>query len=248
MARRGMQQEGKNQMTRNLKVLGLALCAVMAMSAVAASAASAHNFTSTSANGKTILTAQGTGAIFGVKSGILEVKCTAENFNGTVTGNSVEQVTVHPEYGGCNAAPLGASPVDTTGCDYVLRSNTTTSPDTSGGTKTDAPVDLECTAGSSILVTAPGCTITIGAQSGLHGVGYVNEGNKVKVLSTVDNIKYTTPGGFICSLAGLKKEGTDGFLTGTAVVTGYVDNQVGATAPHQFSFPNEGAEVNLGVE
>jgi len=224
-------------MTRNLKVLGLALLAVFAMSAVAVSSASAHKLSIAGGAANVDITATGTGAVFGVKSGALEVKCKKEAFSSTTVANSATTITIAPKYEECTAAPFGASPVDVNGCTFVLHGNTTSSPGTTAGTtKTDMPADLVCPANQSITITAPGCTIHVDPQINLHGVGFTNGGSgttaDINVVSTVDNIHYTTAGGFVCSLGGLSTTGNDSFLTGTATANGYTSHSAHATSNH----------------
>jgi hypothetical protein len=222
-------------MIRNLKALSLALVAVFAFAAVAASSASAATDHLTLNRESSVnLTGTGLGATFGTKSSAIETKCTGEHFTASALANASE-ITVAPSYTGCTTAPFsGETPVDVESCDFVLTANTTSHNKTTTGTETDAAVGLNCGDGAGrIKITAPGCTITITDTSGanavnqnLHGVTYDNEGTgeteDVKVTTTVDGIHYTTPGGFFCEFAGLSTTGTDGFLTGSATVKGYV--------------------------
>jgi len=225
-------------MTRNLKALGLGLLAVFAMGAVMASSASAVTHTLVTSTGASVdITAEGVGeAVFGVKTGSLEVKCTHETFAAKTVANGAQTITIEPTYTGCTAKPFGASPVDTNGCHFLLHGQTTTSPTTSTGTKTDMPADLTCPVGQSITITAPGCTIHVDPQTGLHGVGFDQEGSgttaDIKVTSTVDGIHYTTAGGFVCSLGGLSTTGNDSFLTGQATAKGYTPHSAHATSDH----------------
>lgn len=202
-------------MTRKLKVLGIAFVAVFAMSAIASAAASAADFSSTSGTGSTILEGtQTTSNVFKVTqpagTTVAEVHCTTAKFTGTVTGNTVEQVTAHPTYSGCEASPFGSATVTTTGCNYILHA---------AGT-----VDVECESGKNITIAAPGCTITVGAQTGLASVSYTNSGSPstVNVKTNVSGIHYTSSGSF-CSFFGVPSSGSLADYTGSVNVKGYAD-------------------------
>jgi hypothetical protein len=209
-------------MIRNLKVLGLAMVAVLAMSAMVASAASAHEFKSEAAStqltgkqvGEHVFTAEGN-----------EVKCTTATFNGTQSGTEADEVTIHPEYGKgldpegnpgkCRFSALTAT-VTTTGCDYKFDSETSEAG--------HATTQVVCAEKSNITISLSGCTITIGAQTVDGGVSFDNEGSgttqQVKVTATATGIDYSASG-FGCSLAGIKTGAhSDGTYNGTTTVTG----------------------------
>jgi hypothetical protein len=247
-------------MTRNLKALGLALLAVFAFGAVAASSASAvplfHSETE-----PTVLTGgeDKSGAEFGTKTSTLTITC-QETFGGTVSEKTPSVVTVHPTYSNCVKVTNLAVTVDTENCDYKLYAETTTSPKTppeEAKTKTDAPAEIECTAGNNIKITIGGvCTITITSNGEkLHGVVYDNQGTlktrDIKVTPTVDKIKYKAPG-IGCRIGGLQEEGEDGFLTTDALgnngitAKGFEDKSP-APSPHQDEFV-EGPQVGIWWE
>ena len=240
-------------MTRNLKAFGLALVAAMALGAIGAQGASAsidHEFESDAVNKKTVLTGSmepSTKDVFSATAG-LDVTCSVGTFSGTIEGNTVDQVTVHPKYSSCESS-LGGLSVDTAGCNYVFDSDTTEDATHSAGTE-HASVTLECESAHSasphkIRITAPGCTITfetthagsVVVNHSLHGVTYTNldsdghaghesENSKsaITVTSTVKTIKYTAEAGSFCGLAG-HPAGTynNGTYSGKATVTGYED-------------------------
>jgi hypothetical protein len=244
-------------MIRNLKVLGLALAAICAFGAVAASGASAFAFHSEKE--KTIITAEHdptseTLTTFGTKSSTVSTTCKKEKFAGTAAEPSVASITVHPVYEECEAKPFGEATVDTHGCDYILYAETTTSPKTPPNeleTKTDSPVEVECTTGSSIKITAPGCTITVPPQGKLHGVVYTNKGSgstrDITVDITVDKIKYTSSG-LGCGLGGIKKEGEDGTLTGAATAKGWEDVAFSKDPETHTVTATEGSQVGIWWE
>ena len=95
-------------MTRNLKVLGLALCAMFALSAVAAQAASAvtHDFHSDSRRNVPDSPGQGrakkaTRCSKRQQASTKRVICSKVNVEGTIEGETVNTVTVRPIYEEC---------------------------------------------------------------------------------------------------------------------------------------------------
>ena len=224
-------------MSRNLKALGLALIAAMAMTAVAAQAASAHEFTS--ASNSTVVTATGTNHVFDANG--VKVTCTAF-FKGTQTGKIADTLTVRPVYSNeekiCET-PIGKAQIDTKGCDYIFDS------ETSGAG--DATVSVSCSAGHSIKITGTACTITVGSQTPAGGVSFTNEAaGDVKVTATATGIHYTTSG-FGCALVGLPGTGVNGTYTGTATAQGFVDNGTSGTATNGFTY-TEGAATTISVD
>lgn len=154
-------------MIRNLKVLGLALAAVFAMSAMVASAASAQGKLTTGAGQNVTLNGTETGAAgsnqlqaFGAN-----IRCPGSTYTGhryNVTAHTFIQpnstrATLTPKYletvagkPNCVAAGLGwTATVDMNGCDYVVNLGPT---DTAVGTY-DVTFDVVCTGGNEITVT-----------------------------------------------------------------------------------------------
>jgi hypothetical protein len=205
-------------MIRNFKALGLAVVAVLAMSAVVASAAQAVEFKAgaypaaltakaeslanggsqkfvTTAGTVTCDTVTGTATLSGPASSILTTTITytdsaleAEGKKDTCTG------------------PLGSQPViEMNGCQY--RFNV-------AGT-----VDIVCPESKTIVVNGGGlCTVKIGSQTGLSKVTYttITEGGieKVTISPAVTNIKYSHSG--LCGTG----SGTTGSYTGNVIVSG----------------------------
>jgi hypothetical protein len=251
----------KSKMTHNLKALGLALLAVFAFGAVAASSASAVSVFE-SEKEKTVLTGgeDKAGAEFGTKSSTIKVTCKKETFGGTVVGSptTATKVTVHPKYEECEKILGNAVTVETTGCDYILYAETNNTPKTppnEAENQIDAPVEIECTAGSAIKIKIGAvCTLTItSVAEKLHGVVYDNEGTlktrDIKVTPTVDKIKYSAPG-IGCRIGGLLETGEDGFLTRDELgnkgitVKGFEDKELNGPSPHQEAFM-EGSQVGI---
>lgn len=186
-------------MIRNFKVLGLALVAVLAMSAVVASAASAQ-FTADSYP-KTVTAVSELGNdVFKIDNASVECK---GHFEGTASEASTT-LTVTPVYSNCKAFGFASATVVMNGCDYVFHSN--------------GEVDLECPAGNSIVISAGNCEVDVGTQTGLKTVGLANNGSHVDVKADVGGITGTvTKDGFLCPLSGtgVKTGGT--YKQGSAV-------------------------------
>src|ERR1041384_5765759 len=132
-------------MIRNLKILGLALVASLAVGALGASAASATDLFTTENGESVLLTGTSHNGRFTITAGSnLLFECTTSSFAGTAQ-NGASEVTVEPSYTGkVNATPHGSScsssigdfTFDQEGCHYTFTGNTT---GTEGG-KTDATV------------------------------------------------------------------------------------------------------------
>jgi hypothetical protein len=171
-------------MTRNLKVLGLALVAVMAMSAVVASAASAGTAMTKNSNYPVAISAEQIGSenhVFTSGAGN-EVKCKKASFSGTASAAS-SNVTVHPSYSECTAFGLAAT-VTTTGCDYEFTIGATIG----AGPNYDGTVKLVCSGTNKILIQAGAgqCEVRIGDEN--TAAGAVNQS-----LSTVSFENKTSP-------------------------------------------------------
>jgi len=210
-------------MKKNLKVLGLALVAIMAMSAVISAVAQAESptFVLTAATGK--FKGSSNDHIFTVQGG--NVKCVENGgvkgarFEGTLTAEKSTEVTVTAAYGnagkGCTAFGVAAT-VNMKSCHYRFTAVKGSNPPT-------ALVDVICTtAGDEITVTASSlpCTVTVGPQTGLIHALLTNAGPEpthVNAEITVGKIKYTASG------VGCPKPGTfeDGSYTGTVTLEGF---------------------------
>jgi hypothetical protein len=205
-------------MRRNLKVLGLALAAVFALTAVAASAASAHSITAGAyeANVSGVQTNTNT-----LSNGVREVSCSTAKLTGALTA-AAETITIIPEYEGCTGNAGTTATIDMNGCDYTL---------TVTGTSTGT-VTVMCPTGKKIEVTiwASGkahteprlCTLAVEAQGPLSGGTYTNlsgtEGMQLKLaLSTLD-VKRT--------------EGTAANCGAENKTTGTYNGEIHATAKH----------------
>jgi hypothetical protein len=200
-------------MTRNLKVLGLALVAVFAMSAMAASSASAQKLTS---DGPVTLLGTQTGAAgsnklsaFGGKTECASAKYTGHKVNVTPhekIPSGASQATITPHYGVCNTNFIGinfSTTVDMNGCDYVFDLLTKTAVGTYPVRAT-----VVCPAGQFIKVTlyssgthtSPFCTLTIthnpAGYLGLHATN--GTGGHINIAGTIKGIEAHKQGSFPC--------------------------------------------------
>ena len=199
-------------MTRNLKVLGLALAAMFALTAVAASVASAQQGTLTS-DGPVKLTGSETGAAGSGANALtafgLRTECAGSSYTGTKVGSTTEGVpsgakdaTIVPKYEqkNCKTFP-GEFPttVDVNNCHYVVHLGETT-----GGVAGTYGVtfDVVCkNVGEEITVTVftnatkhaenkPFCILHVPQQTGLKGAHATDTGNgHVDLTGKVEGIK-----------------------------------------------------------
>jgi hypothetical protein len=178
-------------MIRKLKVLGLALVAVFALSAVASAAASAHTFSSEgNVNTKISGSQEGTNT-FTVEG--TAVECSTAKFAVVgETSSPSETVVVHPEYSGCKAFSFLSATVTTTGCNYTLNA---------AGT-----VTIGCTGTNKITIVGGTCEATVGSQGPLSGIAYENitgSPSTVKVTANVTTVGVTkTKDGIACPFSG----------------------------------------------
>ena len=152
-------------MFRNLKVLGLTLIAMLAVSAVAVSAASADLLYGETTPATLTGSQEGTD-VLSVHGGF--VKCTTVKYTGTTTAFGMSQITVTPSFSGCTFSGLTAT-VNMNGCDYLVQFNLTAG-NTTGSTDIVCPFENEITITAPKLGTAK-CIVHIPAQFGL-GVGF----------------------------------------------------------------------------
>jgi hypothetical protein len=190
-------------MIRNLKTLGVALCAVLALSAFVASAASAVSYTAAS------YPTTGTGEspvgndTFKTEAGNVECK---SHFEGTLTAASTS-LTVKAKYTECKAFGFASATVSMGSCHYLFTEGKFLE---STETKTvhdyTSVVHVICTKETEpITISASTCKATVGGQSpGGHGILTVTTAKEdVAVRAAVTGIKYTvTEDGFLCPFNG----------------------------------------------
>ena len=214
-------------MTIKLKVLGLALVAACAMSAMAATSASATGEKFTSDKTHTILSASAiNNQVLTTTVGATE--CTEISFDeATMASTAVTEITAKPTYSGC-VDTIGGSKVtarvNMTSCDYKFTSEIPAG-------KEHSQLHIECTtAGDEIdwevkvLGVFVQC-LKIPAQTPTGGgVTYANSGtDHIKMKFTVTGIKYTELGS-----CGNNTNVNDGTYEGEVTVSG--KDTAGSTA------------------
>ncbi len=118
-------------MIRNLKVLGLAVIAVLALGAFSASSALAVEFHSDSRTGNTWLTGEtntgaGVGTTHVFDAAGSTITCKKATFSGTQAGNTAADVTMAASYSECTVHVGGfslAATVNMGGCAYTFNAN-----------------------------------------------------------------------------------------------------------------------------
>jgi hypothetical protein len=194
-------------MSRNLKTLGLAVVAVLAMNVMVASVASAANEFHSAGAPATITGSQKSTNAFHVP-GAGTVHCTSATFHSTMSNTTATELTVHPTYSGCTAFGFANAHVSTTGCDYTI-----TQP-----SSLKSAMHVVCSGANLIRITptflTSVCTVTVGSQSPAGNVSFKNEaGGKVLVTSNVTGISHSAG---CAATAGAK----DGTYTGTVLTQG----------------------------
>lgn len=223
-------------MSTKLKALGLGLVAAMAIGAFGvmnAGATTGGHFTSESTTDEhtTLIgteSGEHTTGFFAVSE--VPIVCQTADYTGTTDENTVEEVTIEPDYDGCSTEgeTPGSVHVDMNSCDYVFTVRGD-EPDTKHNT---VHIDCEDPDDKIDLVhTDANCTIEIGEQTVGGGVLYTNEGSphEVTVDITAEEIEYTLHN-FPCNLLGTTHN--DGELFGSVTLEGRdkLNSQVNITA------------------
>ncbi|HST70733.1 MAG TPA: hypothetical protein VLI94_13885 [Solirubrobacterales bacterium] len=186
-----------------LKTLGLAMVAVLAMSAFVASAAQAQY---TASSYPTTATAESSlgNDVFTTEGGTVEC---ASHFEGTLNEASTT-LTVTPTYTNCKAFGFASATVTMNGCAYVFHRVS----------KSSSDVTIECPAGKVITIVAGNCEVTIGAQGQLSSISTSNSGSHVNAQANVSGIHYTvTKDGFLCTFTGTGGKTGGTYKQGSAV-------------------------------
>jgi hypothetical protein len=192
-------------MTRKLKMLGMALVAVLALTAVSASAASAGSYTASS------YPSTGTGEsalgndVFTTEAGKVECK---SHFEGTLKEKSAD-ITITAKYTECKA--FGFLNATVSHCTYTF-----TEPTGSGDTWSQTVHII----GSPCTIIVSTCEVSVPLQGPLSSVTTTNDtaAGDVTVKANVSKIKYNvTKDGIGCPFAGTgAKEGAT-YVQGSAV-------------------------------
>ncbi len=168
-------------MSRQLRLLGLALLAVVATSAVGAGGAQAGIFTPAA------FPATITGAAVGsheLTTNIGLMFC-APTFHSKVTAASAE-MTVAPTYGTSCTINGEEVHVNNNGCDFLMHAGNTQGEDAVGGF-----MDIVCPEGSAMdfeITTNPICHLTIPGQKGLGSLTYTNNTGAAKDVNVDFNL------------------------------------------------------------
>lgn len=202
-------------MIRNLKILGLALVAVLATSAVAASGAQAQKGKITVEGG-----GNNTATLVGAQEGVHvfkangnEVTCGTATFHAAAKHED-ETVKASATYSNCHIIALFtfSAEVKMNGCEYHFSDFTTedeqgnTDP-TGNHTNFTGTTKLICPAGKAIEVKVPvaGCTLSIGGEQEFKdSITAKNvQGTKehLTLNATVNGIAFTSTGG-LCGASG----------------------------------------------
>jgi hypothetical protein len=180
------QIKGEDKSMHKLKVLGLALVVIGALSAIAASSAFA-GYHIASVSGGSIVGNQTTKNEFVTDVGT--VKCSIATFSGHQSTETAATLTVHPEYSGCSLSGLSVS-INTTSCSYRFETPVTTP-------SLHASVKVLCGAGTSISITeslGKGCVVSVGEQGPLSHVTFTSTGDTQEWFFAAAGIKYTDNG------------------------------------------------------
>jgi hypothetical protein len=215
-------KQKEKSMIRNLKVLGLALVAVLALSASVASSAFAIEFHSDSLSGNTWLTGVSTGSHVTDAAGST-ITCKKATVSGTQSGKTAASVDLNISYGECTVA-IGefnlAATVNMGGCQYSFNANGEVGVVNATG-KTCSTEQITYRV-SNFLGE---CDVKIGPQTGLKSVKYGGSttvaNGTIGVSVNITNIKGTSTGN-LCSTTG---EFTNGqYTSGPVTVSGFTDN------------------------
>ncbi len=170
-------------MIRNIKALGLAAMAILAMAAFASSAMAEKPGTFTASSYPVHVFGEDTDDTFTVSGSVLN--CTHGTFSGEAKAASTS-ITITPVYTNCTKNSTEPATVTTNGCAYVFEVGTM-----SNHAEAHGSVEIECPAGKSIEVHSyanhtthtsgsSNCTITVGPQT-VENVLYTNkEENGIK--------------------------------------------------------------------
>lgn len=224
-------------MIRTLKVLGLAMLAIGALSAVSAAGAQAETLFHCTVEPCISTGTSEAGTKDKFEASGFSVECHG-SFASTSIHTTETTILVDPTYTECESS-LGAATVDTTGCYYTFRSHTTPSG--------HLPVDVTCEGTNTIKVTAPGCTLSFGSQTTNGGAKATNIGSGSTADITLDTTTIATfsKSGSFCFVI----SGDTGTYTSTSTVQGWGDNAgagQGCTGlPAQHFSCTEGAQAGI---
>lgn len=221
-------------MIRDLKMIGLALLALLAVGASAQGALASEFHSFTSAVEPTELTGSG-GVHEWVLSEAAVLKCTSVTLTGVLATKSADELSLTPKYAGCklNGVPMI---FENRGCKTRYDSDTTPNPGT--GKKDDAVVSLDCGHTGSLFFTTEGEQLStslhffdthpaeVPVNQELHGAKYSVVGPEVPSELSVEahefGLSFVCTG--VCGIMGLATGTNKGATTiGSFTVKGYAD-------------------------
>ena len=215
-------------MIRTFKVLGLALVAVLALSAVGASGAQALKI---GATGPTWLTFDALNTQEFTTPGGVTVKCTGIGGHATVENNQTEVTATSISYSGCTTNITGTvATVTMEGCDYFFHGGETDPEDPNHGI--EGEVNLVCPEGKSAVIDVYAsaakhtagetlCKFKIPGFTGHREITYTNttgSRNDFDMKAVEVPVAYTREGSILCGAAS-----ATGHYHGEITVTGFKD-------------------------
>ena len=238
-------------MSRNVKSLIAAVLAIGAIGAAVSQAQAAPGEFHIDIGPKANLRGETLGEQTHVlRIGMTKVECaaawleaTVENVQGDKTQLTTKEITATPEYLGCGIG-MTAVQVKMNGCKYTFR----------GTAALTAQLQVVgCTAGKTIEVIYPGCTITVNEQNELGHVVFTNEnpgGGQLEPMETdtKDLIANATVTGIVYARDGFLCPQGAAELSGATTIRAFEDagafGQVQVDG-HQFSLQMNGNQVGL---
>jgi hypothetical protein len=206
-------------MIRKLKTIGLALAAVLALSAMGASAVSASPQFTSASHETTVTANQKATHVFEI-TGLKSACSTATFMSAGHVGTAANSVTVRPTYTGCKSelppfsveakiTGFGHYAGETKACGYLVHANGT--------------ADLVCESGAEVTIEAGTCITHIPAQTGLGTFGFdtgvFNGTHDLTLTINVTKIQVSHTDGFACPFNG-SGSGQFATYTGESTVTG----------------------------
>ena len=191
---------------RSIKMVGLAVVAVLAFSAMAAASASAEKFIASAAGLKFTGKSNGT-QIFTDKSGATPIECTEVKPEGTNAAVETTEEKVNTNYSSCKAS-IASATISTAFYTFLTNGS---SMGVNGVSILTTPI--------TITVAALKCKIVVAAGQTFAGTGEIaysnNTASTIEVKSKVTGIasEVTEAGSSLCGKAGEKN--TTGTYTGS---------------------------------
>lgn len=191
-------------MIRNLKALGLALVAVLAVGAMMASAAQAKStiFATTSSSPLAVhATGEEIGEVFKIDG--VAVTCKVSHYTGSVTNNS-NTITITPSYTTCIVGGVVNLEITVGDCDYEFTGKNRVALD-----HYNATVSIKCVNSAGITIEAATCHMTVPPQNGLGIVTVKSNtaGKDLTITLNVSGIEGTViTDGFLCPFSGTGKK------------------------------------------